>query len=114
MEKTIYLYFFPKFVELESGLLFDKRIGPSCAPLILSNGTRVAVIVGGKSSESSAQQTSYQLAQMEVFNPTTNSWILLNQPVPVFSEFVSFLFATCSEDAKRSPLKSSVLHLSVL
>ena len=48
--------------------MFDKRIGLTCAPLVLSNGTRVAVIVGGKSSESSADQTSYKLAQIEVFN----------------------------------------------
>jgi hypothetical protein len=40
---------------LDSGLLFDKRIGASCAPIVLNDGTRVVAIVGGKSSESSSQ-----------------------------------------------------------
>ncbi len=37
----------------------------------------------------SVQQTSFKLSQMEIFNPETKMWTLLNQPIPVLSNHVS-------------------------
>jgi hypothetical protein len=76
------------FSELDSGLLSDKRIGASCAILGLKNGSRVPVIVGGKSSEVSPLQTSHKMSQIEIFDPQTKVWNLMSQPIPVITDHV--------------------------
>jgi hypothetical protein len=76
------------FSELDFGLLSDKRIGASCAILGLKNGSRVPVIVGGKSSEVSPLQTSHKMSQIEIFDPQMKVWTLMSQPIPVITDHV--------------------------